>query len=221
MQGPAGAKAPVGYAREVGWPLELMDWKRRVAAMYAGTRAGDGDPGTLAAFREARDRLFAGHPESPLTPGDRDAFTGLPYFRHDPALRVTAHLEPEPDGPELVIPTSTGEPTRFRRVGFVSPVITGTGARLAVYWLEGYGGGLFLPFRDASAGEGTYGGGRYLLDTVKGADLGADRQGALVLDFNYAYNPSCAYDPRWSCPLAPPENVLDIPVPAGEMAPAG
>lgn len=196
-----------------------MDWKRRVAAMYAGARAGDGDPGTLAAFREAKDRLFADHPQSPLTTDARDAFTGLPYFRHDPGLRVTAHLESEPDGPELVIPTSTGEPTRLRLVGFVRPVIAGTEARLAVYWLEGYGGGLFLPFRDALAGEDTYGGGRYLLDTVKGADLGVDREGGLVLDFNYAYNPSCAYDPRWSCPLAPPENALDIPVPAGEMAP--
>jgi uncharacterized protein (DUF1684 family) len=91
---------------------------------------------------------------------------------------------------------------------------------LAVYWLEGYGGGLFLPFRDALAGRETYGGGRYLLDTVKGADLGTGDDGRLVLDFNYAYNPSCAYDPRWSCPLAPSENRMRIAVEAGErMAP--
>lgn len=196
-----------------------MDWKRRVAAMYAAVRAGDGVPDAVAAFRRAKDALFANHPQSPLPDGERPGFTGLPYFPHDPALRVTAHLEPEPGGPELVIPTSTGEPTRFRRVGFVRPVLGGAAVRLAVYWLEGYGGGLFLPFRDALAGRGTYGGGRYLLDTVKGADLGAAPDGALVLDFNMAFNPSCAYDPRWSCPLAPPDNVLDIAVPAGERAP--
>jgi uncharacterized protein (DUF1684 family) len=129
-------------------------------------------------------------------------------------------LAPDPEGAALVIPTSTGEPTRFTRIGSVRPVLGGEPRSLAVYWLEGYGGGLFLPFRDARAGRETYGGGRYLLDTVKGADLGTSADGArLVLDFNYAYNPSCAYDPRWSCPLAPPENRLDVPVDAGERLP--
>ena len=124
---------------------------------------------------------------------------------------------PDDAGAELVIPTSTGDSTRFTRVGFVRPTIAGREVSLAVYWLEGYGGGLFLPFRDALAGEGTYGGGRYLLDTVKGADLGAGADPeSLVLDFNYAYNPSCSYDPRWSCPLAPPENRIDVAVEAGE-----
>ena len=136
-------------------------------------------------------------------------------------MRVEAELEPDPEGAELVIPTSTGEPTRFTRIGFVRPVLAGAPVSLAVYWLEGYGGGLFLPFRDALAGAETYGGGRYLLDTVKGADLGMSADGErLVLDFNYAYNPSCAYDPRWSCPLAPPENRLTVAVAAGEMAAA-
>ena len=98
------------------------------------------------------------------------------------------------------------------------PILAGREVSLAVYWLEGYGGGLFLPFRDALGGTQTYGGGRYLLDTVKGADLGMSADGArLVLDFNYAYNPSCSYDPRWSCPLAPPENRIDVSVEAGEM----
>ena len=88
-------------------------------------------------------------------------------------------------------------------------------ARLAVYWLEGYGGGIWLPFTDATSGAETYGGGRYLYDTIKGADLGAGER-EMVLDFNYAYNPSCAYDERWSCPLSPPENRLAFAVPAGE-----
>jgi uncharacterized protein (DUF1684 family) len=97
--------------------------------------------------------------------------------------------------------------------------VAGKAAELAVYWLEGYGGGLWLPFADATSGEITYGGGRYLYDTIKGADLGATASG-FVLDFNFAYNPSCAYDERWSCPLSPPENRLPFAVNAGERLPA-
>jgi len=86
---------------------------------------------------------------------------------------------------------------------------------LELYWTEGYAGGVFLPFTDVGAGRSTYGGGRYLLDTSKGADLGM-KEGNLVLDFNFAYQPSCSYDPRWVCPLAPPVNRLPFPVEAGE-----
>jgi uncharacterized protein (DUF1684 family) len=201
----------------MGARLELMDWKRRVLAMYAAVRGASGDPAACAAFRAERDELLAGHPASPLSEGERAGFRGVPYYPHRPEMRVEAPLAPDPEGPELVIPTSTGEPTRFTRVGFVRTILAGEAVSLAVYWLEGYGGGLFLPFRDALAGRETYGGGRYLLDTVKGADLGTSADGArLVLDFNYAYNPSCAYDPRWSCPLAPPENRIEVPVEAGE-----
>jgi uncharacterized protein (DUF1684 family) len=86
---------------------------------------------------------------------------------------------------------------------------------LDLYWLDAYGGGLFVPFRDATSGDESYGAGRYVLDTIKGADLGA-RHGRLVLDLNFAYQPSCSYDPRWTCPLAPPANRLDVAVRAGE-----
>ena len=87
---------------------------------------------------------------------------------------------------------------------------------LELYWLDAYGGGLFVPFADATSGAETYGAGRYLLDTVKGADLGTE-DGRLVLDFNLAYNPSCSYDPRWACPLTPPANRLSVTVRAGEQ----
>ena len=87
---------------------------------------------------------------------------------------------------------------------------------LDVWWVASYGGGVFVPVRDASAGKGTYGGGRYVLDTVKGADLGGSG-GRLVVDLNFAYNPSCAYDPAWACPLAPPGNVVPVAVPVGEQ----
>lgn len=115
------------------------------------------------------------------------------------------------DEERLELPSSDGAPMIFRRFAQAGadPVV------LDVYWLEAYGGGLFVPFADATSGDETYGAGRYVLDTVKGADLGAEH-GRLVLDFNFAYQPSCAYDSRWACPLAPPANRLDVRVEAGE-----
>jgi uncharacterized protein (DUF1684 family) len=102
----------------------------------------------------------------------------------------------------------------FDRIGLVRLGGLGT---LDVWWLGSYGGGLFIPVKDTSAGRtgGTYGGGRYLIDTVKGADLGLTGS-TLVLDLNFAYNPSCAYDPEWACPLAPAGNTLHVDVPVGE-----
>jgi uncharacterized protein (DUF1684 family) len=123
------------------------------------------------------------------------------------------------DLPDLTLALPESHPTgaRFRRIGTVELAGPLAGERLAVYWIDAYGGGLFLPFRDSTAGRETYGAGRYLLDTIKGADLGGDAErGTLLLDFNMAYPPSCAYDPRWACPLAPPDTFLTVPVPAGE-----
>ncbi len=191
-----------------------------MSALYGQVREAGDSTEALQAFRRARDELFRGHPRSPLPEAERAGFPGVPYYPHRPELRAEAELQAESDGPELVIPSSTGEPVRFRRFGFVRPVLDGVEVALAVYWLEGYGGGVFLPFRDALAGRETYGAGRYLLDTVKGADLGMSSDGRrMVLDFNYSYNPSCSYDPRWSCPLAPPENRLDVEIAAGESMP--
>jgi uncharacterized protein (DUF1684 family) len=117
----------------------------------------------------------------------------------------------------LALPVSTGEAPEFDRIGRLEIPFAGGPRRLSVFWLREYSGGIFLPFRDATNGRETYGGGRYLLDTAKGADLGgvADA-GTIVVDFNFAYQPSCAFDPRWSCPLSPPENRLDLEIRAGE-----
>jgi uncharacterized protein (DUF1684 family) len=104
----------------------------------------------------------------------------------------------------------TGESFALRRIGLVDLPV----GRLTVYWIDVYGGGVFVPFRDATSGRETYGAGRYLLDTIKGADLGGEADN-LVLDFNYAYHPSCAYDARWSCPLTL-ENTLAVTIRAGE-----
>jgi uncharacterized protein len=159
-------------------------------------------------WRDVRDELFRDHPQSP-SPGH----TGLDYFPYDPALRLLAEVEPAAE--ELRrIAGSAGSVTAFRRFGRARLPF----GALELYWLDGYGGGVFLPFADETAGSETYGGGRYLLDTVKGADLGS-QDGRLVLDFNFAYNPSCAYDGRWACPLSPPANRLGIGLRTGEKAP--
>lgn len=202
--------------------LDLADWRRRVAVIYSELRA-DPDPGRerLAAFRAAKDELFRTHPQTPIPPSARSQFNGLAYWPLDPALRMTATLEPNPGAVPLDLPVSTGGPFAFSRIGWVRLTVGGSEHRLGVYWLAGYGGGIFIPFRDATSGQTTYGGGRYLWDSVKGADLGSDGD-RLVLDFNYAYHPSCTYDPRWSCPLAPQDNWLAVAIPAGErLAPAG
>lgn len=197
--------------------LTLLDWKRRVFELYASVRA-DGDP--ERAWRRwcaAREELFGGHVQSPLAEAARRTFVGLDVYPYDPRFRALAEIEPcEPS--RLEIGDSVGETIAFVRFATASFRVEGNEHALDLYWLEGYGGGLFLPFRDATSESETYGGGRYLLDTVKGADLGASG-GRLVLDFNFAYNPSCSYDARWACPLPPPANVLPVAVRAGERHP--
>lgn len=199
--------------------LALADFRSRVAELYATVRstARDDTEGAWRRFREARDRLFEDHPQSALTPKQRERFDGLEYFPYDRSFRVWAPLEPDSHPETLEVTLNQDGLTRLRRVGWTSFEVQGQEVRLGVYWVEGYGGGLFLPFRDRSNGEETYAGGRYLLDTIKGADLGSEG-GRLLLDFNYAYNPSCAYNPLWHCPLAPPENWLEVPIRAGEKA---
>ena len=138
----------------------------------------------------------------------------LPCFpAYDPAWRFHARIE-EAEPKVLDVETGTDGIVHFDRLGVVQ--VPGVGS-LDVWKHGGYAGGLFVPVKDASAGKpgGTYGGGRYLIDTIKGSDLG-DTDGELVLDFNFAYNPSCAYDPAWACPLAPPGNTLPVAVPVGE-----
>ena len=178
--------------------LTLLGWRRQVAALYAAVRAAR-DPETgWRTWRDGRDELFAGHPDSPLDEAARAAFRGLPYAPYDPGLRFEAAALPaEPQ--RLEVPTTTDGVVPFDRIGAVE--LDGIG-RLDLWWL------------------GSYGGGRYLLDTVKGADLGG-ADGRLVVDLNFAYHPSCTYDPRWSCPLAPEGNRITTPVEAGEQLPPG
>jgi uncharacterized protein (DUF1684 family) len=193
--------------------LELLDWKRRVFSLYAAVRALDPEAG-WELWRETRDELFRSHPQSPLPAERRASFGGLDYWPYDPQARVLAELEDVEAAPEPV-ETSGTAPILFRPFARASFELRGERLSLEVAWLAAYAGGVFLSFRDATSGRESYGGGRYLLDTVKGADLGED-DGKLVLDFNFAYNPSCSYDPGWVCPLAPPANRLGVAAEAGE-----
>jgi len=194
--------------------LTLAGWRREVGEMYAEVRAAADPAEAHARWRQRRDRLFREHPQSPLAAGDPLRATGLPYWPYNPGLRMTAPLLPAEPAASYAVTTAADEVTRIRQLGWVE-LPDAVGGRLAVWWLEQYAGGIFVPFRDATAGTSTYGAGRYLLDTAKGADLGVD-DGNLVLDFNFSYHPSCRYDPAWLCPLAPPENVLVAAIEAGE-----
>ena len=199
---------------DVGETLDLLDWKRRVLALYQEIRDHEDPQAAWNRWRAVRDDLFATHPQSPFTPEARSSFRGLDLFDYDPRYRALAETRPADPQP-YEIGTSGQDTMRFTRAGTAHFELHGETLELAMYWLAGYGGGLFVPFRDATSGDSTYGAGRYLLDTAKGADLGV-HEGRLVFDFNFAYNPSCAYDPRWICPLAPPPNRLEIAIEAGE-----
>jgi uncharacterized protein (DUF1684 family) len=196
--------------------FNLVDWRRRVGDLY---RISGSD--AVATFRRGRDELFRSHPQSPIEPDERGSFAGLHYYPHDPAYRVDARVEPG-DGSELLIDTG-GEDgaVRYRRAGRLVFRLQGEECRLTVLSLVQYAGGLFVPFRDATSRRETYGGGRYLFDTAKDTDglVLEIMPGSsdVTIDFNYAYNASCAYSPRWACPLAPPENFLTVPVRAGEL----
>ena len=193
--------------------LEVADWRRQVFALYASVRSSTDMHAAHDLWRRGRDRLFAEHPSTPLLPADRTDFTGLKVRPYDPDWRFEAPLLSAPAA-RIEVETGTDGVVPFERVGLVDIPSVGT---LDVWRLASYGGGLFIPVRDALAGApgGTYGGGRYLVDTVKGADLGFT-SGSLTLDFDFAYNPSCAYDPAWACPLAPAGNVVDVEIPVGE-----
>lgn len=206
---------------QTAW-LELAHWRRSTAELYAEVRRlGQSDPeGARKIWIEGREEMFRTHAQSPIAYSQRGELRGLDYYPYDPKWRLVVEARPRP--PEGArVQTALPEGTlHYRAIGEVEvparAASEGAGsARLTLYWLEGYGGGLFLPFGDATNGAGSYGGGRYLYDTIKGADLGAGPE-EIVLDFNFAYNPSCAYSPQWVCPLAPRENILPFPIEAGE-----
>jgi hypothetical protein len=195
---------------------ELLAYRRTVAEMYARVRQPGLNPAEqVEQFRRERDALFQSQPQSALSTDQKSRFTGLSYYPYDPAWRFVVPVDTTIEPMLLELELQDDGLVRMQRFGRVQFEAAGQSLALSLFWILGYGGGVFLPFGDPTNNDTTYGGGRYLLDTIKHADLGQEG-GRLVIDFNYAYNPSCAYNPRWHCPLTPWENRLAVRVEAGE-----
>jgi uncharacterized protein (DUF1684 family) len=197
------------------YSYDVVDWRRRVQEIYRAVRLEPDVRTAHARWAEERRQLLLTHPVSPVPrpPGASEPpFEGGRVAPYDEAFRFVVPVEPA----ELLtreVVTGTDGTVVMERAGVLT--LSGLGA-VDLWWLTGYGGGLFLPLRDATSGRSTYGGGRYVLDTAKGADLGGSAN-HLVVDLNFAYQPSCAYDPAWACPLPGPGNTLAAAVPVGEL----
>jgi uncharacterized protein (DUF1684 family) len=160
----------------------------------------------LTDYRAEKDEFFRRHPQSPLMPEQRSGFMGLQYFPENEALRLEVTVEPLQDQQPMQMQTSTGGVQTYIRHGKFRFQVDGEEAELTIYRNEH---GYFLPFVDSLAGKETYPAGRYL-------EPEALPGGRFFVDFNMAYNPYCAYNEMWSCPITPPENRLKVPVRAGE-----
>ncbi|MEO1747590.1 MAG: DUF1684 domain-containing protein [Pseudomonadota bacterium] len=200
--------------------FQLSDWRQRIFDIYRQVRAvARTDPAeAFALWHRERSKLYYEHPMSPVSPDKRARFSDIAAFTYDPALRFIIKVEKQ-HGEGVIYELGSDGQLGVEPFAITKGLIDALGAELTLYRLAGYGGGVFLPFKDATSGKSTYGGGRYLLDTIKGADLGTDFGGKLVIDFNFAYSPSCAWSPQYVCPLAPEENIFSMPIEAGEKTP--
>jgi uncharacterized protein len=160
----------------------------------------------LQAFRLEKDEFFRSNLQSPLTHEQKQTFKGLKYFPENPAFHLEVPVEVFPIQETVTIQTTGGEPQFYKHYGRFKFEVEGQEAELTLYASED---GFFLPFVDSLAGKETYPAGRYVeLELLAG--------GIFLVDFNLAYNPYCAYNEKWSCPLTPFENRLKVPIRAGE-----
>jgi uncharacterized protein len=166
----------------------------------------------LAEFRSSKDIFFGHEPSSPLTQAQRRSFNGLAYFPENAELVIRAKIDRNVQAEVIRMETTKRQVQNYHRYGLVHFQVDGKATQVTLYAAE-HAHELFLPFRDATSGKETYGAGRYL-------DLHAHGD-EIVIDFNYAYNPYCAYNPDWNCPLPPAENWLKVPIRAGEKTFAG
>lgn len=168
----------------------------------------------LSRFRAEIDDFMAYHPQSPLTEAQQETFQGLNYYDENPDLVFEVDVERfSEDEPLIEMETSTGDRQHFQRWGRFSFEIDGEEASMVIY-SDPQAGGFFLPFKDATSGRETYGAGRYLDSHRPGLQRLEDDR--FEVDFNYAYNPYCAYNENYRCPLPPAENWLKVPIHAGE-----
>ena len=161
---------------------------------------------SLKTFRAEKDDFYARHPQSPLTPAQKRDFNGLNYFPENTALRLEVDVETSSASESIQIQTTGGQPQSYQRFGRFKFVVDGQPAELIIYKNEN---GYFLPFVDSLAGKETYPAGRYLEPEKL-------PNGKFLVDFNLAYNPYCAYNEQWSCPITPAENRLKVSIRAGE-----
>jgi uncharacterized protein (DUF1684 family) len=192
---------------------DVLDWRRHVRDLYGAVRAEPDPDRGHAAWVDGRDRLLREHPASPVPDAERASYPGALVAPYDPAFRFVVPVDRDVEPARRDVRTGTDGVVPMERIGRVE--LPGLGG-LDVWWVAVYGGGVFVPLRDATSARTSYGGGRYLLDTIKGADLGGDA-GGLVVDLNFAFQPSCAYDDAWACPLPGPGNTLAAAVPVGEQ----
>ncbi len=162
----------------------------------------------LTDFRGTKDHFVQHDPQSPLTGTQTATFSGLSYFDEEPSLKLTLQVQPYAEQEIIEMQTTTGGVASFVRWAKIAFSVDGAPAELTVYKDESHGS-FFLPFADSTSGDETYGAGRYI-------EPEAQPDGTLLVDFNYAYNPYCAYNEAWACPITPGENRLPVPIRAGE-----
>ena len=193
----------------------LADWRRRISELYAEVRKMPDPARARAHWLAVRSEMYRAHPQSPLPRPARADFHAINAYEYEPALRFSVELVAQ-QGPELVADLGGDGQMRYAQIARTEGLAAALGSELPVFWIQGYGGGLYLPFSDATSGDETYGGGRYLADAIKGSDLGLAADGRMIIDFNFAYHPSCAHNPDFICPLPGPECRLACTIRAGE-----
>ncbi|MGA9596904.1 MAG: DUF1684 domain-containing protein [Acidimicrobiia bacterium] len=197
---------------DISAAIALAGYRAAVAGLYERARAGDDPPTAWQTWRHDRDHLLRTHPQSPVA--DRPDWPGSPFFAYDASWRLLGAIVAAGPTASISVAQRDGTTEHFDPIGSVQFSRENATYSLPLYWTRGYSGGLFLPFGDATNGITTAGSGRYLVDQAKSAFLGLSDE-CLVLDFNFAYHPSCVWG-DWLCPLPRPESRLPIAVAAGE-----
>ncbi|MEM9330802.1 MAG: DUF1684 domain-containing protein [Pseudomonadota bacterium] len=193
----------------------LADWRLRISDLYSQIRAIEDPKQAWKLWHSVRTDLFWNHAMSPVPEKLLEHFEEIEVFGYDPEMRFLVDLSDMPLVTEEYNLGGDGN-VELKRIARTNGLKEKLCNELDVFWISGYGGGLFIPFKDKSSGQETYGGGRYLVDAIKSADLGLAKDGRLILDFNFAYNPSCAISQDYVCPLAPSQNHLPVKILAGE-----
>lgn len=193
--------------------LRLGNYRGRIAELYSDVRRSTDSAGqTWSAWHGARNELLSTHSESAFA---EEGVAPAPFWDYDENFRTVGVIDERPTNDLILAEGEDIVKRRFHGVGHIEFALGDATYALPIYWADSYGGGWFLPFRDATNGSETFGSGRYVLDGAKGVDLGTDSAGNLILDFNYSFHPSCVWG-NWMCPLPSARASLDVAIPAGE-----